>query len=103
MKRIRTIIAVIVIAACVDASGAEEIVTTDGGIPPNPLIYINSFEKATLTLGLNLLKTQIIGAGITQWHVIMAASVLVLIPNIIVFFLAQRSFMKGINVGGLKG
>ena len=69
----------------------------------NPLIYINSFEKATLTLGLNLLKTQIIGAGITQWHVIMAASVLVLIPNIIVFFLAQRSFMKGINVGGLKG
>lgn len=69
----------------------------------NPLIYINSFEKATLTLGLNLLKTQIIGSGVTQWHVIMAASVLVLIPNIIVFFMAQRYFMKGINVGGLKG
>lgn len=69
----------------------------------NPLIYINSFEKATLTLGLNLLKTQIIGAGVTQWHVIMAASVLVLIPNIVVFFLAQRHFMKGINAGGLRG
>jgi ABC-type glycerol-3-phosphate transport system permease component len=69
----------------------------------NPLIYINSFEKATLTLGLNLLKTQIIGTGVTQWHIIMAASVLVLIPNIIIFFLAQRHFMKGINVGGLKG
>lgn len=69
----------------------------------NPLIYINSFEKATLTLGLNLLKTQIIGSGVTQWHLIMAASVLVLIPNIVVFFLAQRHFMKGINVGGLKG
>jgi len=69
----------------------------------NPLIYINSFEKATLTLGLNLLKTQIIGSGVTQWHLIMAASVLVLIPNIVVFFLAQRHFIKGINVGGLKG
>jgi multiple sugar transport system permease protein len=69
----------------------------------NPLIYINSFEKATLTLGLNLLKTQIIGSGVTQWHLIMAASVLVLIPNIVVFFLAQRHFIKGINVGGLRG
>lgn len=69
----------------------------------NPLIYINSFENATLTLGLNLLKTQIIGSGVTQWHLIMAASVLVLVPNIVVFFLAQRHFMKGINVGGLKG
>lgn len=69
----------------------------------NPLIYINSFEKATLTLGLNLLKNQIIGSGVTQWHLLMAASVLVLVPNIIVFFLAQRQFMKGLNVGGLKG
>jgi ABC-type glycerol-3-phosphate transport system permease component len=69
----------------------------------NPLIYINSFEKATLTLGLNFLKSQIIGSGVTQWHIMMAASVLVLIPNIIVFFLAQRHFMKGLNVGGLRG
>ncbi|MBN1541244.1 carbohydrate ABC transporter permease [candidate division KSB1 bacterium] len=69
----------------------------------NPLIYINSFEKATLTLGLNSLKAQIIGSGQTQWHILMAASVLVLIPNLIVFFLAQRHFIKGINVGGLRG
>jgi len=69
----------------------------------NPLIYINSFEKATLTLGLNFLKTQIIGSGVTQWHIMMAASVLVLIPNILVFVLAQRHFMKGLNVGGLRG
>jgi ABC-type glycerol-3-phosphate transport system permease component len=69
----------------------------------NPLIYINSFEKATLTLGLNMLKTQIIGSGITQWHLLMAASVLVLIPNIVIFFLAQRHFIEGINVGGLRG
>ncbi len=69
----------------------------------NPLIYINSFEKATLTLGLNMLKTQIIGSGITQWHILMAASVLVLIPNVVIFFLAQRHFIEGLNVGGLRG
>ena len=69
----------------------------------NPLIYINSFEKATLTLGLNFLKTQIIGSGVTQWPVLMAAAVLVLIPNVLIFFLAQRHFIKGINVGGLRG
>lgn len=69
----------------------------------NPLIYINSFEKATLTLGLNFLKTQIIGSGVTQWPVLMAAAVLVLIPNVLIFFLAQRYFIKGINVGGLRG
>jgi len=69
----------------------------------NPLIYINSFEKATLTLGLNFLKTQIIGSGVTQWHLLMAASVLVLIPNVVIFFLSQRQFIKGVNVGGLRG
>jgi multiple sugar transport system permease protein len=69
----------------------------------NPLIYINSFEKATLTLGLNFLKTQVIGSGITQWHILMAASMLVLIPNVLIFFLAQHHFVKGINMGGLKG
>ncbi len=69
----------------------------------NPLIYINSFEKATLTLGLNFLKTQIIGSGVTQWPVLMAAAVLVLIPNVLIFSLAQRHFIKGINVGGLRG
>lgn len=69
----------------------------------NPLIYINSFEKATLTLGLNFLKTQIIGSGITQWQILMAASVLVLIPNVVIFFLAQRHFIKGIQMGGLRG
>jgi ABC-type glycerol-3-phosphate transport system permease component len=33
----------------------------------------------------------------------MAAAVLVLIPNVLIFFLAQRHFIKGINGGGLRG
>lgn len=68
-----------------------------------PLIYLNTPEKATLTLGLNMLKSQIIGSGTVQWHILMAASVLVMLPNIIVFFFAQRHFIRGIQVGGLRG
>ncbi|MCB0717458.1 MAG: carbohydrate ABC transporter permease [Bacteroidetes bacterium] len=69
----------------------------------NPLIYLNSPENATLTLGLNMMKSQVMGTGVTQWHLLMAASLLVMIPNIVLFFVAQKHFMKGIQVGGLKG
>ncbi|MBC8869631.1 MAG: peptidase M14 [Planctomycetes bacterium] len=48
MKRTRTITAVIVLAACVNASAAEEEGKADGSTPPNPLIYINTtFENAS--------------------------------------------------------
>jgi multiple sugar transport system permease protein len=68
-----------------------------------PLIYLNSPEKATLTLGLNMLKSQVIGSGVTQWNLLMAGAVLVMLPNVVVFFLAQRHFVRGITVGGLRG
>jgi ABC-type glycerol-3-phosphate transport system permease component len=68
-----------------------------------PLIYINSPEKATLTLGLHLLKSQIAGTGIVEWHVLMAAALLVMLPNVVVFLFAQRHFVKGLAVGGLRG
>lgn len=68
-----------------------------------PLIYLNSPELATLTLGLNMLKSQVIGTGATPWHVLMAGAVLVLLPNIIVFLLAQRQFIKGMATGGIRG
>jgi len=67
-----------------------------------PLLYINSPEKATLTLGLNLMKTQVLGSGVVEWNVLMAASLLVLLPNVILFFLAQKHFIKGISMGASK-
>ena len=67
-----------------------------------PLLYINSPEKATLTLGLNLMKTQVLGSGVVEWNVLMAASLLVLLPNAILFFLAQRHFISGISMGAGK-
>ncbi len=68
-----------------------------------PLIYLNSPEMATLTLGLNMLKSQVVGTGATQWHLLMAGAVLVMLPNVVIFFLAQKHFVKGIAVGGLRG
>ena len=69
----------------------------------NPLIYINSPDRATLTLGLHMLKNQIVGTGSVQWHLLMAASLLVMVPNVIVFFVAQKHFVKGLQMGGLRG
>jgi ABC-type glycerol-3-phosphate transport system permease component len=68
-----------------------------------PLIYLNSPELATLTLGLNMLKSQVIGTGATPWHVLMAGAVLVLLPNVVVFLLAQKQFVKGMATGGIRG
>lgn len=68
-----------------------------------PLIYLNSPEKATLTLGLSMLKSQVVGSGMTEWNVLMAGAVLVMLPNVVVFFLAQRHFVQGITIGGLRG
>lgn len=68
-----------------------------------PLVYINSPELATLTLGLNMMKTQILGSGTIEWNVMMAASMLILLPNVIIFFLAQKHFVTGINIGSLRG
>ena len=67
-----------------------------------PLIYINSPEHATLTLGLNMLKSQIVGTGMTQWHLLMAAAVMVMVPNIILFAFGQKYLVKGIATGGLR-
>lgn len=67
-----------------------------------PLIYINSPENATLTLGLNMLKSQIVGTGMTQWHLLMAAACMIMIPNILLFTLGQRYLVKGIAMGGMR-
>ncbi|MCH7904741.1 MAG: carbohydrate ABC transporter permease [Armatimonadetes bacterium] len=64
-----------------------------------PLIYLHSQEHFTLSLGLNFYRSQQ-GA---QWHLLMAASTVVLAPVIILFFFTQRLFIQGIAATGLKG
>jgi ABC-type glycerol-3-phosphate transport system permease component len=68
-----------------------------------PLIYLNSTDNVTLTLGLSLLKNRVISSGIVQWHLLMAASIVVLLPNIVIFFLAQKQFIRGITLTGMRG
>lgn len=64
-----------------------------------PLIYLNSTEKYTLQLKLATFT----GAYSSQWTLIMAGSVLALIPTILLFFFAQKYFVEGIVMTGLKG
>jgi multiple sugar transport system permease protein len=64
-----------------------------------PLVYISSQDKFTLALGL----AQFRGLYATQWQYLMAASTVVVVPTLVLFFLAQRYFIQGIVLTGLKG
>ncbi|GGJ00595.1 sugar ABC transporter permease [Alicyclobacillus cellulosilyticus] len=65
----------------------------------SPLLYLNDQAKYTLQLGL----TQFQGSFHTDWNLIMAASVVVILPMLIIFFLGQRYFVQGITMTGTKG
>lgn len=65
-----------------------------------PLIYLTDQEDFTLALGLQFFQSK---TGGTQWHYLMAASTLVVLPVIALFFLAQKTFIEGISMSGLKG
>ena len=64
-----------------------------------PLIFLAREEQYTLALGLQALQGTISG---TPWHHLMAASTLVLLPVLVLFFLTQRTFIRGIATTGLK-
>lgn len=64
-----------------------------------PLIYLNSDDKYTVALGLQLF----IGSYRAEWQLMMAAACLVVIPAIIVFMLGQRYLIEGITMTGVKG
>lgn len=63
-----------------------------------PLIYLNSMEKYTVSIGLRLFQDTY---G-TQLELLMAAALIHLLPTVILFFVAQRYFVKGIALTGLK-
>ena len=64
-----------------------------------PLIYLNSKENWTLQLGLQ----SFMGEVSNQWNLLMAATVMVLLPVLVVFFCLQRYFVSGIALTGMKG
>jgi multiple sugar transport system permease protein len=64
-----------------------------------PLIVINSMQRKPLMVGLYAF----VGQYSTDWTMLMAASVMVMVPVLIVFILGQRYFVQGIVMSGLKG
>ncbi len=63
-----------------------------------PLVFLNSPEKQTLELGLNTYRS----LRSEQWELLMAGSVLVMIPLLVMFIAGQRYFVKGIVMSGIK-
>ncbi|MDB6128358.1 MAG: sugar transporter permease [Verrucomicrobia bacterium] len=66
-----------------------------------PLIVTNQADLATLPLGL--LAFQNAGNYGTEWHLMMAAALLILLPVIALFIVGQKFFVSGLTVGAVKG
>jgi multiple sugar transport system permease protein len=64
-----------------------------------PMIYISSEKKFTLMLGLN----QFMGGYNAEWNLMMAAVVVIVIPSLLFYLVAQRYFIEGIAMTGVKG
>ena len=64
-----------------------------------PLLYINDDSRYTLSLGLQ----QFVGQHGQEWQLLMAAAAVMVVPIILIFLFAQRSFIKGIALTGIKG
>lgn len=63
-----------------------------------PIIYLSSDKKFTLMLGLN----QFIGAYNAQWNLMMAAVAIVIFPSLVLYLFAQKHFVAGITMSGIK-
>ncbi len=64
-----------------------------------PLLYINSPDKFTVAIGLATFRSIMR----TRWDLLMAASTAMILPVLVLFFFAQRYFIQGIVLSGLKG
>ena len=67
-----------------------------------PLLYINSPDKFTIAIGLATYRSMM-GVGRTRWDLLMAASVTMTAPIVLLFFVLQRYFIKGVVMTGIKG
>jgi len=64
-----------------------------------PLLVTNTMSMRTLPIGLDSFKTQYS----TDWHLLMAGSVMVMLPIVVIFILTQRYFVESIKLTGVKG
>jgi ABC-type glycerol-3-phosphate transport system permease component len=87
----RPAIAVVGLFACIDAW--NDFI--------GPLIFLNQAELFPVSLGLQRFLGQFVEK--LAWPYLMAASTVVIMPVVIVFFFAQRTFIEGIAISGIKG
>jgi multiple sugar transport system permease protein len=66
-----------------------------------PLIYLHSEQNMTLAVALNSFQNQY--GDFSDVNLLMAASVVTMIPCIVLFFVAQRQFVSGLSLGAVKG
>lgn len=66
-----------------------------------PLIYLQSEEHMTLAVALNSFQNQY--GDFRDAHYLMAASIVTMVPCIVLFFVAQKQFVSGLILGGVKG
>ena len=64
-----------------------------------PMLYLNRQESYTLSIGLQAFLQQ----HYVQWGILMAASAIFTLPMLVLFFFAQKYFIEGITVTGVKG
>ncbi|MCY4411263.1 MAG: carbohydrate ABC transporter permease [Caldilineaceae bacterium] len=64
-----------------------------------PLIFLSDLDQYTLALGLRFFQ----GQYRVEWTLLMAASLIILSPCIILFFVAQKNYIQGIVITGVKG
>ena len=65
-----------------------------------PLLYTSENESAwTLSLGLASFRT----LHHVEWHLISAATLLTMLPIVVLFFFAQKAFVQGVTLTGVKG
>lgn len=64
-----------------------------------PLLYLSSPDKFTVAIGLATFRSVMR----TRWDLLMAASTAMILPVVVLFFFAQRYFIQGIVLSGLKG
>lgn len=66
-----------------------------------PLIYLHSEEQYTLAIALNAFRNQF--GGVSDVHLLMAASLVTMLPCVVLFFVAQKQLIGGLQLGAVKG
>lgn len=69
----------------------------------DPLVYLNSQNRFTIALGLQFFQNFPEQAGVPMQNLLMAASVMAIMPCVMLFFSFQRYFVEGVVLSGIKG